>query len=798
MTWWQRASVQTKTTIITTACSAIAVCLALAFNFAYLSQGEKDRLHTELEIVSAIIADRSTAAIQYYDQNTGQRNLLSLSNFSAIIVGCLYTEDNVLFASYQRDQVAGHKCENTLKASDSVVTDDSMALVTDVVLDKQVIGSLYIKSDLSTVQTTIEHHGMFALAIVVVTILVSALLATGAQRILTQPIERLRSTVLRIKHSGDYSMRANKDTEDEVGELVDAFNAMLEEIEDTNDFIKRSEERFRTLTSASTIGIFQLDKKGAIVYKNKKFSHITENETQYSDLKDIIDVVHNEDREKVQSKLEYALKRQQSVEIEFRLITNIACPLHVVFSMKPLRIDEHAIEGFIGSLTDVTELATTQDQLRQLALYDDVTHIANRHLFNNRLEKAIQCAVRDNLDIAVFFFDLDNFKKINDTYGHDLGDKLLLEVASAMKKCIRPGDTIARMGGDEFTVLIPKLDSPLEARIIAERFQKALNAPMVIDGKEIIVTASIGLVISHRDNMSSVELLKNADIAMYRAKALGRNQYLLFSEELQLQIEHQINIERELKSAIHNGQLYLCYQPQIDLTTHELIGFEALIRWHHPLMGYIPPDEFIPIAEESELILALGEMVIEQATQALSAMINANVLTQNARVAINLSARQFRDPNLVSHIKRCVSANNISYNAIEFEITETLLMQNIDKSRQILDSFTELGATVAIDDFGTGYSSLSYLKQFPIDLVKIDRTFINDIPNDKNDMELTSAIIAMSHALGMKVIAEGIETQEQMDFLTQRGCNYGQGYLFSEPKPLDFWLENAKEKQCIP
>ncbi|MFD2230461.1 putative bifunctional diguanylate cyclase/phosphodiesterase [Alkalimarinus sediminis] len=438
-----------------------------------------------------------------------------------------------------------------------------------------------------------------------------------------------------------------------------------------------------------------------------------------------------------------------------------------------------SITSYIVSGIDITELKETNSAMEQLALFDVLTGLANRRLFIDRMGQSIAASQRRNTIAALLFLDLDQFKRINDTLGHDAGDELLLIVAERLKSCVRAQDTVARLGGDEFTILLNDINDVQSITHIANQILKDLKEPIMLGKHEVIISTSIGITLTPNDSQDVDSLMKNADLALYHAKERGRDGYYFFTEELNTKALKLLHIEQELRHALQMDEFSIVYQPQVCLKTGSISSIEALIRWNHPVRGEVAPDEFIAIAEETGLIVQIGEWVLKNAC--MQTQMLQQLTGQPIRVAVNLSSRQFSDPNLETIIEEVLVETGIDPTYLELEVTESMLMDDIDKVIQQLNRIKSAGITITIDDFGSGYSSLSYLKRLPVDILKVDREFVRDIPDDLNDMEITSAIIAIAHKLNLKVIAEGVENIDQRDFLVINKCDYAQGYYFSRP-----------------
>ncbi len=429
------------------------------------------------------------------------------------------------------------------------------------------------------------------------------------------------------------------------------------------------------------------------------------------------------------------------------------------------------------------ERKRAEQGMRYLAHYDSLTGLANRTLFRERLDRALIRAKRSQSQVAILYIDLDRFKQINDTLGHEVGDDILVDISKRLTTCIRQDDTVARLGGDEFMLMLENINSQNDAALIAKKIIDVLVKPCMANGRELFITPSIGITIFPNDHMEANELLKNADAAMYRAKEKGRNRFQFYTEGMNQDSLQRMDMEASLRRALDNNEFVLHYQPKFDIKTQALTGAEALIRWNHPKMGMVPPFDFIPLAEETGLIVPIGEWVIKEACRNMQTWKLQGY--DPIRIAVNLSPRQFYQSEIVDMILDCLIEHEVKPNEFEVEITEGLLMEDTETTISLLNKLKVWGLHISIDDFGTGYCSLGYLKNFPIDTLKIDRSFVKDIMTEPDDAAITQAIIALAHTLRLSVTAEGIETEDQLKFLKQHNCNEGQGYLYSKPIPAE-------------
>ncbi|MFC5299784.1 putative bifunctional diguanylate cyclase/phosphodiesterase [Azospira restricta] len=453
-----------------------------------------------------------------------------------------------------------------------------------------------------------------------------------------------------------------------------------------------------------------------------------------------------------------------------------------IYALSSAAVAAIALLLAVGLLSRVRQSVRQAEQnLRHLAHVDPVTGLANRNAFNERLEFAIDEAASFDENVAMLLLDLDNFKQVNDTLGHQAGDELLRMVAQRILRSLRRDDIVARLGGDEFAVILKGLSARSEATQVCAKLIESIGQPFPIEGQDFFVTASIGVAFFPEDAEDSRTLIRNADTAMYQAKVAGKNVFELFVPAMNLNVKKRVSLESSLRGALQGGELALHYQPKVDLMRRRVLGFEALLRWHSPEHGNVSPADFIPIAEDSGLIVPIGEWVITQALNDLRRWNDGR--RDKLHVAVNLSTRQLRVDDITRRIAQLIADCAVPADWLELELTESMVMENVHAQIETFQQLQALGVKLAIDDFGTGYSSMSYLKRLPIDTLKIDRSFVGDLPKDQNDLAIATAIIALAHSLGLTVIAEGIETTAQAEALLNLGCDLGQGYLFARPMP---------------
>ena len=489
---------------------------------------------------------------------------------------------------------------------------------------------------------------------------------------------------------------------------------------------------------------------------------------------------------------EYAEGMSAAARRTSRLIMLAGAALTLLLAVGAIAVSRRTLARLQDA--EAQQRATAQ-RLAQLAQYDALTGLANRTLFQDRLAQAIARAHRSERRIALLFLDLDRFKEINDTLGHETGDRVLQEAGARLRRSLREGDSVARLGGDEFTVILEDVESAEQVHEVAKKLLRAFAEPMAFSGRDLFVTLSIGIALYPRDGDDADTLLKHADTAMYQAKKEGRDNLQFYAAAMSAAAHERLSLEGSLRQALERGEFVLHYQPVVRLASGEISSVEALVRWRHPEQGLVPPARFIGAAEQNGLIVPIGAWVLQEACAQAARWQAAGL--RPLRVAVNLSARQFRRPGLVDTVRGALRAAALQAQWLTLEITESLLMENPAASGAVLEALQALGASMALDDFGTGYSSLAYLKHFPLDTIKIDRSFVRDIPADADDAAIVKATIGLAASLGMLTTAEGIETREQLAFLQEHGCRYGQGFLFSPAVEADAIAAMLREARIL-
>ncbi len=613
------------------------------------------------------------------------------------------------------------------------------------------------------------------------------------------PLEKIKNGMSKLI-SGEFTVRLKLDdfSQDEFLNVASDFNRfaesnqkLIKELSSAKDALEESEHHTRAILENALVGIAHLvDRKFISVnqkfeelfgYKRDELEGLT-TEVLFSDINDFDTL----------GELAYPLLRKgETYSSEWKVKRKEGEYFWCAISAKSI-VEGKPEKGSIWLYEDITVKKETEIELKKLANFDTLTGLPNRSLFMDRLEHGYKKAKRVDSKIALLFIDLDRFKYVNDSLGHDAGDRLLRDVADRLVECVRDSDTVARLGGDEFTVLLSDVKSSSSVSRVANNIIASLARPFDLDRQEIIISPSIGISLFPEDGDDIATLLKNADAAMYSAKAAGRNNYKFYTKQMNERSLQQLSFENKLRVAAKNNDFMIYYQPLVDINSNELIGYEALLRWYHDELGLVSPLDFIPILEETGLINSVGLWVLETACQKIKDLSKQN--NSEIRISINLSARQFQQADIVKSIQDTIFKVGLEPRLIDLEITESILMSDPESSEKILTELCDLGLSISLDDFGTGYSSLAYIKKFPISVLKIDRSFTRDILTDPSDAAICEAIVNLAKNLNIRVTAEGVETKQQLEYLENIGCHTAQGYLFGKPMPLDSQPQTLNRK----
>jgi diguanylate cyclase (GGDEF)-like protein len=679
-------SLRQKLILFGTAASGAALLLACAAFVSYELLTFRETMTQNLDMRAEIVGNNSTAALAFNDPRTAEDMLSALQADPHVVAAAIFTRNGRLFATYRRADAANE----SLAPQQSVAPEhrfgpDRLILQRPIRLAGEIVGTVVVASDLQALNARLERYVLIALGVLIAAVLVALVFSARLQGVVSRPILQLVQVAGRVSRDKDYTVRAVKQGEDELGQLIDGFNEMLAQIDERdrqlrearNDLERRVEERTREL--------------------------------------------------------------QQEIVARQRV----------------------------------------EETIRKLAYYDALTGLPNRVLFNDRLAQALAYAERNREMAAVMLLDLDRFKTINDTLGHAMGDKVLRSVAQRLRTCLRTEDTVARIGGDEFHVLLPGVSNVENAVKVAEKIVEALRPPIEVEGHSLYATASVGVALFPVHGQDGAALIKHADTALYRAKDHGRDGYQVYAAGTGDRALERLVLENSLRRALAQEEFLLHYQPQVNPHDGTIVAIEALVRWNHPELGLLLPKSFVTLAEETGLILPLGEWVLRTACAQNRAWHAAGMA--QLRMAVNLSARHFRQRDLVARVERILDEIGLAPQHLTLEVTEGAVLENLEGTLQTLRDLRTLGVELAVDDFGSAFSSLGHLKRLPVTTLKIDPAFVREIPGDAGNVSIIHLIITMAHSLGLKVVAEGVESDAELDFLVAHDCDVVQGDLFCRP-----------------
>ncbi|MFP3393113.1 EAL domain-containing protein [Brevibacillus sp. SIMBA_040] len=541
--------------------------------------------------------------------------------------------------------------------------------------------------------------------------------------------------------------------------------------------VRQSEEKYRIIAENTSDIISMIDRNGDFLYLSPAHKLVWAHDIPDEEIRNMLDWIAEADREIFVYAIEHTFSTRKEYMVECRLKANRDKPIWTETKINPIIDENDNVTSLILVTRDITERKQSEEMIHYLAYHDALTELPNRRMYVQHLGKEIMQAKRFQSNMAVLFLDLDRFKDVNDSFGHDVGDLLLIEAAKRLQQCVKTGDIVARLGGDEFTILLSQLTEREEAVAVAEQIMQVMQQPFHLNDQTFNISSSIGISLFPQDGDNAEDLLKRADTALYTVKSRGKNGFDFFDPSMEAKSLERILMENELRKAIEQEQFQIYYQPKMDISTGTLTGMEALVRWVHPELGIISPNRFIPIAEESGMIVPLGEWILKEACKQNKMWHNQGY---ELKVSVNLSARQIYQKDLLEVIKATLDETQLEPEWLELEITESIFVK-MDEATVVLQQIREIGIHISIDDFGTGYSSFSYIKSLPVDTIKIDASFIRDVHHNQESQAIVKAIVTIADSLNMKVVAEGIELSDQLEALQQNGCGHGQGYLFSRP-----------------
>jgi len=761
--------------------TGLAVLVGLAISIVEDIRFARENTKAQLEALADVVAGNASAALVLEDQGAAHNIMRVLVTNALVTHAQIIDGQQSTFTSYQQAPNDAGKVA-WLSAFPSLTT---VTVTRSIKSDELAIGTLKIDADIATVWEDLITQWLAKLAVLSTIFLVSYLVLKNTSKHVIEPVRRLTKAISDITSSGDYSLRVEATTNDELGALTEEFNSMLAQIEDRDSQLQHSNEALAQVQEPIILRDINLQCQ----YVNRAFT-----DTFGYTLEELagqtftLEVKGQEAPERTEEEV-YAIAKNEGVyRGEGARQAKDGNIIPVYRHISPIKDKQGEVKGYVTVLSDISEKKDAEEIIWRQANFDALTGLPNRLMFTHRLKQELSKVNRSGLPLALMFLDLDHFKEINDTLGHDMGDVLLKDAARRILNCLRGAsgkgymENVARLGGDEFTIVLSELSDIKGVDVVAERVLSKMAEPFQL-GKEVVhISASIGIVLTYpNDELDTDTLIKYADIAMYDAKQKGRNRASYFSEVMLMEAQKRGRLINDIHKALKNGEFFLVYQPIVDMHTNEIYKAEALIRWKHPTEGMVNPVDFISVAEDTGLIIDIGNWVFEEATKQVLQW--RQQLHKDFQISINQSPIQLHaadeEPSWPDQLK----ALNLPGNCVSVEITEGVFLHKDSVVTDKLKQYREAGMQISLDDFGTGYSSLSYLLKFEFDYIKIDKSFVRNLSLNSDDMVFCEAMIVMAEKLGIKVIAEGIETQVQLGMLLKAGCNFGQGYLIAKPLP---------------
>lgn len=819
MVSFKDAPIGRKLTLLLSLTSAIALVVASASLVSYDLLTFRKTMAGELETIANVVGSTVTAPLVFDDVRAADEALSVLRSEPQLQQAILLGNDGKVFASFGQSAGLSSLVGHWPEADGYHFDQNRLRVRHSILLDGEPVGLLFLEADMREVKQRLRRHGLTVLVLLGISLIVTLLISMRFHHVVSKPILNLADAARTICSTRSYDVSVRKEGADELGQLTDAFNDMLDQIRSRDvellsarDQLSRhvvtlegeikerhlAEAELRKLSMAvqqSPAAVIIADVDGRIEYVNPKFREVTGCTAEQA-IRDMPDIV----RAQCQSEAQYQEIRQTLAEGrewrgEFHEVGESGDANWEHASIAPIKSLEGETTHLLIVKEDITLRKEYEGRLHFQANFDHLTGLPNRGLALDRLSRVVLQCQRNTNKACVVLLDLDNFKLVNDTMGHPIGDQLLIETGRRLEAQVRATDTVARLGGDEFLIILTEVTDEGQVELLLKRILGAFGEPLKVEGNEIYITASLGVTIAPDDSCDPHALLRDADAAMYRAKDLGGGNFQYFTPEMNKRAIQRLEIQSKLRFAIAKGHLEVHYQPIVETCGGTTLGGEALLRWNDPELGSVSPGEFIPVAEETGLIVPIGEWVLKEACRdAMSWQIETGELLM---VSVNISTRQFQGSDIVSTVQAALEESGLPPRLLHLEVTEGLLLRDTPAAAATLTRLAEMGVRLAIDDFGTGYSSLSYLKRFPFNTLKIDRSFVNDVVSDPSDASLVEAIIAMARSLGLQVVGEGVETREQLQFLAARNCEVVQGFYFSPAVPSGEFVRLLSEPNTV-
>jgi diguanylate cyclase (GGDEF)-like protein/PAS domain S-box-containing protein len=781
------SSIRFNLGVLIVSASALAVLLASLGFAIYERQSYRESAVRELTALADTLGANTAASLAFNDQRTAKEMLSALATEPNVLVACLYDDQGHVFADY-RSAGGPHALVLPAQLHDGAYFDgESLTLFRGVLLNGDRTGSIAIVFDLRGFRSRLLEYAKIAILVLLLSVFATFMASLRFAHSIADPLVQLAAVARRISTDKDYSIRADIRSGGETGFLVDSINEMLSRIEsreraleDALSSLQESEERYALAARGANDGLWDWNLATGEIYFSPRWGEMLgypESEC-WSSPEQWFSHMHAGDRERVRAEIAaHCDGKSPEFASEYRMRQKSGGYIWTLSRGIAVRDPAGRAIRMAGSQTDITEGK----------IVDPLTRLPNRPYFIDRLESAIETNHQQDKLFAVLFIDLDQFKLVNDNLGHAAGDELLIDVAGRLRAGVRSSSrpsgssesVVARIGGDEFAIFLDHIQRETEAATISARILERLGEPFYIDGRKIFVSASIGIALSSTGNKPE-ELLHNADTAMYHAKTNGKARVEFFNEGLRKQDVTRFEIETGLRKAIDAHQLILHYQPIVSASDLRLLGFEALVRWNHPERGLIPPSEFIPIAEGSELIVLIGRWVLVESCRQMAEWQKSFASDPPLTISVNVSSRQLGDSRLMEDVHFALAESGLNPKSLALEMTESSVMGDAKQILVILDQLKAMSIRLQIDDFGTGYSSLSRLQRLPFNFLKIDRSFVHDLTKGNSSQDIVRAIMQLAHSLRLKVVAEGVETEEQLGSLRELGCDYVQGFLISK------------------